>query len=81
MPHSSYIIDPDESAPDGFRVIRVMVTDKEFVDLAMRGSLLGSGLASSALRVRAGLAENPWGIRRALAEQRNLTPYRKARAQ
>lgn len=59
--------------PKGFRVIHVIVTEKELTELRHEASLLASGRADAALRVRAGWPEQAYGLkaalRRALEEQ------------
>ncbi len=53
--------------PEGFHVLRVLVTTKELVALRTEGAFTALGTPSAGLRVRAGLPETAYGLKAALS--------------
>lgn len=57
-----------QKLPEGFRWIRVAVSDKEYERLRSDGNLTAEGTARAAFRMKAGMTERPWGLQKALKE-------------
>lgn len=57
-----------QKLPEGFRWIRVAVSDKEYERLRSEGNLTAEGTVRAAFRMKAGMTERPYGLQKALKE-------------
>jgi hypothetical protein len=55
-----------QKLPEGFRWIRIPVSEREYERLAYDGILTAEGTARAAFRLKAGMTERPWGLQKAL---------------
>lgn len=57
-----------QKLPEGFRWVRVPLSDSEYRKLYSEGCLTAEGSVRAAFRLNAGMPERPWGLQKALKE-------------